>query len=118
VPKYVVSTTLDTVEWNNSTLIKGDIAHEVAELEDQPGTEIQVTGSWQLIQTLMKHNLIDEYRLWIFPLVLGSGKRLFAGGTIPTGLKLVDTQTSSTGLAIHTYETAGRPEYGSFALDQ
>jgi dihydrofolate reductase len=117
VPKYVVSRTLDTVEWNNSTLLQGDIAEEVGKLKDQPGTEIQVTGSGQLIQTLMKHDLVDEYRLWIFPVLLGSGKRLFADGTIPAGLKLVDTKISTTGVAIHSYERAGEIAYGSFALE-
>jgi dihydrofolate reductase len=117
VPKYVVSRTLDTVEWNNSTLLQGDIAEEVGKLKDQPGTEIQVTGSGQLIQTLMKHDLVDEYRLWIFPVLLGSGKRLFADGTIPAGLKLADTKISTTGVAIHTYERAGEIAYGSFALE-
>jgi len=118
IPKYVASTTLESVEWNNSTLLKGDIAEEVAKLKDQPGTEIQVTGSGQLIQTLMKHDLVDEYRLWIFPVLLGTGKRLFADGTIPSGLKLADTKTSTTGVAIHTYQRSGKIEYGSFALDQ
>jgi dihydrofolate reductase len=117
VPKYVVSRTLDTVEWNNSTLLQGDIAEEVGKLKDQPGTEIQVTGSGQLIQTLMKHDLVDEYRLWIFPVLLGSGKRLFADGTIPAGLKLADTKISTTGVAIHSYERAGEIAYGSFALE-
>jgi dihydrofolate reductase len=117
VPKYVVSRTLDTVEWNNSTLLQGDIAEEVGTLKDQPGTEIQVTGSGQLIQTLMKHDLVDEYRLWIFPVLLGSGKRLFADGTIPAGLKLAETKISTTGVAIHSYERAGEIAYGSFALE-
>jgi dihydrofolate reductase len=117
VPKYVVSRTLDTVEWNNSTLLQGDIAEEVGKLKDQPGTEIQVAGSGQLIQTLMKHDLVDEYRLWIFPVLLGSGKRLFADGTIPAGLKLADTKISTTGVAIHSYERAGEIAYGSFALE-
>jgi dihydrofolate reductase len=118
VPKYVASRTLETVEWDNSTLLNGDIAQEVADLKDQPGTEIQVTGSGELIQTLMKHDLVDQYRLWIFPVLLGSGKRLFAGGTIPGGLRLLGTKTSSTGVTIHTYERAGKLEYGSFALEQ
>jgi dihydrofolate reductase len=117
VSKYVVSRTLDAVEWNNSTLLQGDIAEEVGKLKDQPGTEIQVTGSGQLIQTLMKHDLVDEYRLWIFPVLLGSGKRLFADGTIPVGLKLTDTKISTTGVAIHSYERAGEIAYGSFALE-
>lgn len=118
VPKYVASRTLESVDWNNSTLLTGDIAEEVGKLKDQAGMEIQVTGSGELIQTLMSNDLVDEYRLWIFPVLLGRGKRLFAGGTIPAGLRLVDTKTSSTGVAIHTYERAGALEYGSFALEQ
>ena len=116
--KYVASRTLDTVEWNNSTLIKGDVGEQVAALKEQSGAEIQVHGSGHLIQTLIKHDLIDEYRLWVFPLVLGSGKRFFADGTVPAGLKLVDNQASSTGVVIATYERAGDIEYGSFALDE
>ena len=117
VQKYVASTTLDNAEWRNSTLIKGDVAEEVAKLKDEKA-EIQVPGSQNLIQTLLKHDLIDEYRLLIFPVVLGTGKKLFGDGTIPTNLKLVDTKTSGTGVAINTYEAAGRPEYGSFALEE
>ena len=118
VPKYVASRTLDDVTWNNSTLIRGDVAKEVAKLKDEPGGEIQVHGSGDLIQTLIEHDLVDEYRLWVFPVVLGEGKRLFARGTVPAGLKLVDTKTSSTGVAIHTYERAGALQYGSFAVDE
>jgi dihydrofolate reductase len=117
VPKYVVSRTLDTVEWNNSTLLQGDIAEEVGKLKDQPGTEIQVTGSGQLIQTLMKHDLVDKYRLWVFPVLLGSGKRLFADGTIPTALRLVDSATFGTGTVLLTYQRAGKPRYGNLAWD-
>ncbi len=118
VPKYVASRTLDTVDWNNSTLIKGDVAEEVARLKRESAGEIHVMGSGDLIQTLMKHDLVDEYRLWVFPLLLGKGKRLFAEGTIPGGLRLVDTRTSSTGVTSHTYERAGKLEYGSFALEE
>jgi dihydrofolate reductase len=113
VEKYVASTTLDSVEWQNSTLIEGDVAEAVARLKDEK-TEIQVPGSQNLIQTLLKHDLIDEYRLWFFPVALGTGKRLFADGTMPTNLKLVASETSSTGVAMNTYEAAGRPEYGTF----
>ena len=84
LPKHVASTTLDEVNWNNSTLIEGNVAEAVAELKRRPGNELQVTGSGTLIQTLMEHDLVDEYRLWIFPVVLGSGKRLFADGVTPT----------------------------------
>jgi len=118
VPKYVVSRTLDQATWNNTTLIRGDVAEAVANLKAQPGGEIQVHGSGDLIQTLMKHDLVDEYRLWVFPVILGKGKRLFAEGTSPGGLKLVETKTSSTGVVIHTYERTGAIEYGSFAVDE
>ena len=118
MPKYVASRTLDDVTWNNSTLNKGDVVEAVAKLKDEPGGEIQVTGSGDLIQTLIKHDLVDEYRLWIFPVVLGDGKRLFGRGALPASLKLVDTKMSSTGVAIHTYEHAGELRYGSFAVDE
>ena len=117
VQKYVASRSLDSVDWQNTTLIKGDVAEEVAKLKDEKA-EIQVPGSQNLIQTLLEHDLVDEYRLWFFPVALGTGKRLFADGTIPTNLKLVDSKTSSTGVAMNTYEAAGKPDYGSFALDQ
>jgi dihydrofolate reductase len=116
VEKYVASTTLDSVDWQNSTLIEGDVAEAVATLKDEKA-EIQVPGSQNLIQTLLKHDLVDEYRLLHFPIVLGTGKRLFADGTIPTSLKLVASETASTGVAMNTYEVAGRPEYGSFVLE-
>jgi dihydrofolate reductase len=116
VPKYVASRTLDEVTWNNSTLLADDVAEAVARLKEEEGGEIQVTGSGDLIQTLIEHDLVDEYRLWVFPLVLGEGKRLFARGTIPAALKLVDTKTSTTGVAIHIYERAGEVQHGSFAL--
>jgi dihydrofolate reductase len=115
--KYVASRTLQTVDWNNSTLIKGDVGEHVAALKEQSGPEIQVHGSGNFIQTLMKNDLIDEYRLWVFPVLLGAGKRLFADGTIPAGLKLVNSQTSTTGVVIATYERAGEVKYGSFALE-
>lgn len=118
VPKYVASTTLRRVEWNNSTLLEGDVARAVAELKDEPGGEIQVQGSCRLIQTLLEHDLVDEYRLWVFPVVLGSGRRLFGDGAAPAGLQLLGTETSSTGVAIHTYARAGDIRYGSFALDR
>jgi len=105
VPKYVASTTLDKVEWNNSTLIKGNVAEEVAKIKQQPGSEmISVTGSGKLAQTVIKHNLVDEYVLWIHPVVLGSGKRLFEDGILPTNLELVDTKTTGSGVVILTYQ--------------
>ena len=116
--KHVASRTLDSVDWNNSTLITGDVAGYVAELKRQDGPEIQVHGSVGLIQTLLEHDLIDEYRLWIFPLVLGKGKRFFGAGTIPGGMKLVDNAVSKTGVTINTYERAGDIDLGSFEFDE
>lgn len=116
--KHVASRTLEKVEWSNSRLIEGDVAEEVARLKDEEGPEIQVHGSSNLIQTLLEHDLVDEFRLMTFPIVLGSGKRLFADGAIPTGLKQSRSTTSSTGVVIATYERAGEIEYGSFALDE
>jgi dihydrofolate reductase len=116
--KHVVSTTLERVDWHNSTLITGDVAEYVAMLKSQDGPEIQVQGSPGLIQTLLEQDLIDEFRIWIFPLVIGSGKRLFGDGTIPAGLKLVDSRVSKTGVTINTYERAGDIDRGSFALDE
>ena len=99
--KHVASTTLDRVDWNNSTLITGDVAEYVAALKRQDGPEIQVHGSPGLIQTLLEHDLIDEFRLWLFPVVLGTGKRLFGDGTIPAALRLVDSTVSKTGVTIN-----------------
>jgi dihydrofolate reductase len=116
--KHVASTTLDKLEWNNSTLITGDVADYVANLKGQDGPEIQVHGSPGLIQTLLEHDLIDEFRLWIFPVMIGNGKRLFGDGTIPAALKLVDSKVSKTGVTINTYERAGDISPASFEFDE
>ena len=92
-------------------------AEGIAALKQEDGPELQVHGSGNLIQTLLRHNLVDEYRLWVFPVVIGSGKRLFAEGTVPSGLKLVESTVSTTGVVIGTYESAGEIVTGSFALD-
>lgn len=118
VPKYVASTTLKTVEWNNSRLLEGDVPKAVVALKDELRGEIQVHGSCGLLQTLIEHDLIDEYRLWTFPVLLGSGKKLFDAGTIPAGLELIDSTTSSTSVAINRYRRAGDIRYGSFAVDE
>ncbi|HEY9205220.1 MAG TPA: dihydrofolate reductase family protein [Candidatus Methanoperedens sp.] len=117
VKKYVVSRTLDKVNWNNSTLVTGNVEQAIRALKEQKGPEIQVHGSGNLIQTLLKHDLIDEFRLWIFPVTIGKGKRLFGEGTQPVHLKLIDSKTSTTGVIIATYEPAGELKTGSFALD-
>jgi dihydrofolate reductase len=118
LPKYVVSNTLEEVKWNNSTLIRGDVGQEITKLKQRPGRELQVHGSGNLAQTLMAHDLIDEYRLWIYPVVLGNGTRLFREGATPAALKLVDTKATSTGVVIHIYEPAGKPTYGSIPAEQ
>jgi len=116
--KYVASRGRRTLEWRNSVPIEGDAAEGVAALKRGEGPELQVHGSGILIQTLMRHNLVDDFRLWVFPVVIGSGKRLFADGTVPAGLKLVDSKVSTTGVVMGTYEPAGEIVTGSFALDQ
>jgi dihydrofolate reductase len=118
LPKYVASTTLDRVRWNNSILLHGELAVAVAQLKRQPGNELQVHGSAELIRALMKHDLVDEYRLLIHPVVLGSGKRLFADGTTPAALELIDSKTTSRGVVAHIYRPAGKPEYGAVAAQQ
>jgi dihydrofolate reductase len=118
LPKYVVSGTLNEVPWNNSRLLRGDMADEVARLKREPGNELQVHGSATLIRALMEHGLVDEYRLLIHPVVLGNGKRLFADGTTPAALKLTGTKTTSRGVVAHVYEPAGEPAYGSVAAEQ
>lgn len=112
--KYVASRTLDSLDWANSFLIEGDAAEGVAALKQQDGPELQVHGSSDLLQTLLRHNLVDEFNLWTFPVVVGSGKRLFADGTPPSGLKLVDSTVSTTGVVIGTYVPAGDIPIGSF----
>jgi dihydrofolate reductase len=115
--KYVASRSRPKLEWSKSVLIDGDAAEGVAALKQTDGPELQVHGSGNLIQTLLRHNLVDEYRLWVFPVLVGSGKRLFADGTIPAGLKLLDSKVSTTGVVIGTYEPAGDLVTGSFALE-
>jgi len=117
-PKFVASRTLDKVTWNNSHLLKGDVAEEVAKLKVQEGGEIQVHGSSELLQTLLKHNLIDTLRIWQFPVVVGTGKRLFGEGTIPGSFRLVDTQQIATGAVLHVYERAGGLKYGEVEVGQ
>ncbi len=115
--KYVVSNTLSEVDWTNSTLVKGDVVQEIMNLKEQDGPELQVHGSGNFIQTLLKHDLVDEFRLKIYPVTLGKGKRLFAEGTIPAGFKLLDSKTSTNGVIVATYERAGEVKTGSFGLE-
>jgi dihydrofolate reductase len=113
--KYVASKTLTKLDWSPSTLIQGDVAEEVKRLKEQDGPELQVHGSGNLIQTLLKHDLVDEFWLKIFPLTLGMGKRLFAGGAIPASLKLLESRVSPRGVCIANYRREGDVKTGSFA---
>jgi dihydrofolate reductase len=116
MPKYVASRTLDAVGWSNSTLLQGDVAGAVAELKRSQDGEIRVYGSADLVQSLLASDLVDELELWIFPILLGKGKRLFAEGTAPAGLELARSATSGTGVLMSTYRRAGEVRRGSFEL--
>jgi dihydrofolate reductase len=118
LPKFVASRTLDQLSWNNSFLLKGDLPLEVAKLKAEEGGEIQVHGSGNLLQTLFQHDLVDTLRIWQFPVVLGSGKRLFGAGAIPRSFRLVETQLNTTGAVLHVYERAGGLKYGEVEVGQ
>jgi dihydrofolate reductase len=118
VPKHVASRSIDTLEWQNSTLLEGDVAEAVARLKSEDGAPLLVIGSSKLIQTLLRHDLVDAFKVWTFPVVVGEGKRLFGDGTIPAGLRLADIQTSTTGVTIATYERAGEIKRGTFGVEE
>jgi dihydrofolate reductase len=120
IPKYVVSSTLaaEDLTWHNTALLRGDLADAIRALKEQGDGELQVPGSSALIQSLLAYDLVDEFRLLIFPVLLGSGKRLFGDGTIPRSLKLTSTALSSTGVTINTYESHGEdPSYGAVGAE-
>lgn len=106
-PKYVVSTTLTSVGWRNSTLLPGDVVGSVAALKREPGRDISITGSVTLVRTLLGVGLVDELRLLLYPIVVGRGKRLFEGASDQIAMKLVDSKTFGTGVISMTYEPAG-----------
>jgi dihydrofolate reductase len=116
--KYVVSTTLKNPSWANTTVLKNNVVQEIKKLKEQNGPELQVHGSANLIQTLLKNSLVDELQLKIYPVVLGKGKRLFRGGTVPTGFKLVGTKASPKGIIVATHVPAGGVQTGSFAMQR
>jgi dihydrofolate reductase len=118
LPKYVVSTTLRDVDWQPTTVISGDIPAEVAKLKDRYDGEIQVHGSAGLAQTLHTHGLIDEYRLFTEPIVLGTGKRLFEPGATPTALRLIESKPMRKGTVLAIYRPAGTPSYGEFQMEE
>jgi dihydrofolate reductase len=115
--KHVASRTSPTLTWQNSVLLEGDVPAAVEALKNGEGPELQVHGSGNLVQTLIRHGLVDEFHLLTFPVVVGTGKRLFADGTAPAGLQLVEHDVSKTGVTIASYVPAGELVTGSFALD-
>ncbi|MFC9242571.1 dihydrofolate reductase family protein [Streptomyces sp. NPDC057136] len=119
-PKYVVSTTLGQEPvWENTTVVSTDVTAEVARLKERTqGGELQIHGSGTLARSLMENDLIDEYNLLVHPVFLGHGLRLFPDGGLPTAFELTSSRTTPNGIAIHTYRPAGRPRFGTFALDE
>jgi dihydrofolate reductase len=118
LPKYVASRTLDTVSWHNSSLLGSDVASDVAKLKEQPGNELQVHGSGELAHTLIEHDLIDEYRLTVIPVHLGSGKKLFRDGAKAASLRLTGSSTTASGVVMSAYVPAGPVQSGSYDLDE
>jgi dihydrofolate reductase len=117
LPKHVASTTLKDPEWSGTTVIEGDVAEAVRALKDQPGGELQVHGSGRLVQYLLENDLVDELNLIVFPVIVGDGRRLFADKGNATGLRLIESRTTPSGVVIQRYETAGRPEFGSVEVE-
>ena len=118
VPKYVASRTLaGPLAWQGSTLVTGDLAGSITDLKERHD-EVHVIGSLDLLQSLLRFGLVDRLNLWLYPLLLGSGKQVFAGGTVPAALRLTESVTYPTGTLHLTYETAGVPTYGSFATEE
>jgi dihydrofolate reductase len=113
--KFVVSKTLKKLDWAKSVLISGEVVQEIRKVKEGSGPELQVHGSGNLIQTLLKNDLVDEFRLKIFPITLGTGKRLFAEGSIPAGFELIESKASPKGVIVATFERGGEVKTGSFA---
>ncbi|AZQ38487.1 dihydrofolate reductase [Streptomyces cyaneochromogenes] len=118
LPKYVASSTLSDPEWAGTTVISGDLAKEVTALKERTDGELQVHGSGALVRSLLAHGLVDTLHLLTFPVVLGTGHRLFTEGAVPTKFEHTGGLTTSTGVAIHSYDLAGRPDYGTFGLPE
>lgn len=117
LPKYVASTTLKQLAWANSSLLGDDVPAAVAKLKELPGDELQVHGSGGLAQTLIEHDLVDEYRLLLYPVHLGTGKKLFRESTKPGGLRLISTKTTPSGIIVACYEPTGPAPCGSYRDD-
>lgn len=117
LPKHVVSRTLDSTDWQHSSVIDGDVVKAVGKLKARPGGELQVHGSAHLVQTLIEHELVDEFRLLIFPVTVGDGKRLFGTGTLPSKFETIECTTTSTGVVALTLRPAGMLKTGEFAFE-
>lgn len=118
LPKYVASSSLTQPEWAGTSVIDGDLAKKVTAIKENTDGELQIHGSAALAQSLLALDLIDTVHLLSFPVVVGTGRRLFAEGVVPTAFKHVGARVTSKGVAIHTYDLAGRPEYGTFELPE
>jgi dihydrofolate reductase len=117
VPKYVASRTLaEPLSWQGSTLLTGDLAEAVSAVKERHG-EVDVIGSLDLVQSLLRAGLVDRLNLWVYPLLLGSGKQVFGGGTVPTALRLTESVTYPNGTLHLAYETAGAPTYGDLTTE-
>ncbi|HEY0677019.1 MAG TPA: dihydrofolate reductase family protein [Chitinophagaceae bacterium] len=116
--KYVATNTLKSATWENTELLNGNVVEKVKKIKAEDGIDLLIYGSGNFIQTLLKNNLIDELRLWIFPLVIGNGKKLFAEGVVPANLKLENYKVSDSGVIMTTYIPSGEIKTGSFALDE
>jgi dihydrofolate reductase len=117
LPKYVASRSLTRADWQNSTVLGGDVVAEVAKLKERPGRELQMHGSGALAQTLFDAGLLDTIRLIVFPVVLGAGKRLFAEGRTPSSFRLADVMSTPSGVTMQTLELTGPPEYGEVEVE-
>ena len=116
--KHVASRTLTSLDWSNSRLLEGEVPTAVSALKQEDGPELQVLGSAELLRTLLAHGLVDELRLWIFPVLLGRGKRLFDDDVVPSGLELAEWKSSTTGVIAATYRRTGDVQTGSFAFEE
>jgi dihydrofolate reductase len=117
VRKYVVSATLTDPGWEPTTVLRGPLRAEITALKSAPGRDIVVTGSITLVHALIAAGLVDEYRLFVYPVILGRGKRLFGSGAVPATVRHVDTTTTGAGVTVHTYHQGGAPEFGSFMFE-
>lgn len=116
LPKHVVSRTLTESPWSGTSIVTGDVVESVRDLKSKPGDEIQVHGSGALLQTLIAHDLVDEYRLWLFPVVLGKGRRLFPDGVLPKKFEHVESRHTAAGVTVLVLRPTGNPEFDTFRL--